>query len=255
MSSGILVASDEKSEWLLPWWWARYSRRNALPVCFVDLGLSHFGRTFCKEKGLLCPLNIEQPCALKEQLPQLQAARWETIYGKELWEMRPAWFKKPHALDQTPFEKTLWLDLDCEVLGPLEPLFERYQSDAFVIAPETEGAFLAEEAKGELLPGEVLYNSGVILYHKQSPIIEALKTAAPLRSSEVWGDQQLLSRIVHEQQFPITPLDENYNWRMARGLNIHAVIIHWVGNWGKKYIRKYGGLSDEVDRVNTFGAN
>ncbi|NGX45338.1 MAG: hypothetical protein K940chlam2_00487 [Chlamydiae bacterium] len=241
MNRGVIVASDERSEWLLPWWWARYSARNTLPVCLIDLGLSHFGRTFCKERGTLLALDGAVSCAAKDQISKEQAAHWEAIYGKELWEMRSAWFKKPHALCQTPFKKTLWLDLDCEVLLPLEPLFENHQNDSFVIASETESAFLAE--------GEPLYNSGVILYERTDPILEAWRAASLLKSGEAWGDQQLLSRIISEEQFPITLLDERYNWRMARGLNIHAAIIHWVGSWGKEYIRKHGGLADDLAEI------
>jgi hypothetical protein len=245
MSRGVLVASDERAEWLLPWWWERYSARNTLPVCFVDLGLSHFGRTFCKEKGSLHTLDANSSCALKEELPKERAARWEEIYGKELWEMRSAWFKKPLALEKSPFKKTLWLDLDCEVLAPLEPLFDHHAEDTFVIALETERALLAEK---EIQTGEI-YNSGVILYDRGSPILPAWKSAALLRTHEAWGDQQLLSKVISEGAFPITLLDDAYNWRMARGLNIHACIIHWVGSWGKEYIAKHGGLSDELSQL------
>ena len=74
---------------------------------FVDLGMSHYGKTFCSERGEVIPLQMD-----------LAFSDGESVRDK-----RHSWFKKPFALLLSPFAHSIWLDLDCEVLGSLAPLF------------------------------------------------------------------------------------------------------------------------------------
>ena len=62
---------------------------------------------------------------------------------------------------QTPFECTVWMDLDCEVTGSLIPLFQKVHTHSG-IAVARERRFTLEEAG---------YNSGVIVYRKDSPVL------------------------------------------------------------------------------------
>lgn len=223
---GVIVALDEKIEWLLPWWWARYNTHNSYPVCFVDLGMSHFGKSFCKERGKVIFLEMED---FGSGNPQF-AEEWEEIYGPTLWDARPSWLKKPLAMLSTPFEKTLWLDLDCEVISSLEPLF-------------------ALEGNLYLAKHSDTYNSGVILYRHGLVLIEKWAEILQKEGENFWGDQAALAKVIEQENPEVNTLDENYNWRMAKGLNIHAIIIHWVGSWGKDYIRKHGGIGDELAKL------
>jgi len=225
---GILVALDEKIEWLLPWWWARYSALNSFPVCFVDLGMSHFGKTFCKERGQVITLEIEEVAFANPDYTK----QWEEIYGPTLWQARPSWLKKPFALLQTPFEKTLWLDLDCEITACLEELFAL-----------EEKIYLAKELDTDQ------YNAGVILYRHGIQLIEDWAKILKEEGKNFWGDQEALAKVIKEKNIEIYPLHENYNWHMAHGLNLHAAIIHWVGSWGKEYIRLHGGIGDELAKL------
>lgn len=240
-SEGVLVASDETLEWLLPWWWARYRAHNHHPVAFVDLGLSHYGRSFCLERGELLTLDLDPQLA---SLP-LHAIHWETLFGENLWKNRKGWFKKPFAALQSPFEKTLWLDLDCEVLGSVAPLFEGH--GRISMAPETPPAHARERKNGTIFEDEILYNSGVIRFTHQDPLIERWALAVLEEGDQFWSDQHALSRILYQEKSPIETLHENYNWRMSQGFNLNAVIVHWVGSWGKEYIRRYGGISDALN--------
>ncbi len=52
------------------------------------------------------------------------------------------------------------------------------------------------------------------------------------------GDTDILSYMLFKEQFQINSLPEIYNWRMAKGENPNAVIIHWVADWGKDHIRQ-----------------
>jgi len=193
LRKGILVGCDASQTWLFPWWWKNYSAHNNHPVFFVD---------------------FEQ---ISLSVPKVENKEWEAIYGPDLHDARKSWFKKPAALLLSPFEKTIWIDLDCEILAPIDPLFD--YNLAF-----------ARDCNGG-------YNSGVIVYTKNSPLIQNWALTAQHSSHLYMGDQNMLP-----EDPAIEELPPEYNWRMSQGLNPSARIIHWVGSWGKTFIREYGGL-------------
>lgn len=244
-SRGILAACDETLEWLLPWWEKRLRAHTDLPIALMDFGMSSCGRLFCKERGWL--ISCEFPSMISFDQQNISSDRrqhWESVYGKEVWKARKQWLKKPFACAQTPFDETLWLDLDCEVVGSLDPLFDCLKKADVALALETEAAHLHERECGELGESEELFNSGVIVFRKTAPLIQAWAQQTSLRGGEAWGDQQLLSRLIHERQETICLLDPRFNWRMSQGLHIDPRIIHWAGSWGKEFIRQHGGFGD-----------
>ena len=243
---GILIAADEKLEWLLPWWWARYSEKNAFPVACIDFGMSHYGKTFWENKGLLLPLSFDSPLIMESD----QTKFWQKEFGKALLDNRPSWFKKPFAFLSTPFERTLWLDLDCEVLQPLQSLFEL--EGEIYLAKETENSLKRERSLQIILEDEMLFNSGVVLYSQGNSVIEKWTRTILEQGSHFPTDQHALSRLIHTEQIPISILHENYNWRMSQGLNLQASIIHWVGSWGKEYIQRYGGITPFISEILSF---
>ncbi|HSX12344.1 MAG TPA: hypothetical protein VLF61_02525 [Rhabdochlamydiaceae bacterium] len=242
---GILVGADRKVEWLLNFWWSHYKKYNALPVTFIDFGMSSKAKKWCAARGTVVPLDQEAPVISKSKIDPERAKRWEEAHGKQVWEHRKSWYKKPFALLLTPYERTLWLDLDCEVLGPLSGLFEFCTGDIALVR-EPEAAHRNEKSQGQLLPQEILYNSGVILYRKNAPLIQLWAQAVQEQNGTFWGDQQLLSRLIHLNRFKVRELPPEYNWRMSQGVHFHAFIVHWVGSWGKEFIRKYGGLTSHL---------
>lgn len=220
-SHGILVGSDRAQEWLLEWWWQKYSRHNRYPVAFIDFGMSEEAVERFKTRGRVIPFPYEVDV---RSTPDLQAQA-ESVYGQNVTHFRSCWFKKPLAFTLSPFEKTLWLDNDCEVLGPLDQLFE------------FEGLALAKE-----ISGACEYNSGVVVYEKNHPVIQEWALASQTSSDRYIGDQELLCDLLQRRQFPVQVLPPEFNWRMSQGINIHALIIHWIGS-GKEIIQKFGGLS------------
>ncbi len=240
---GVIVAADQQIEWLLPWWWARYSSHNNYPVCFIDLGMSCFGKSFCLKRGSLIPLETN----IFSLKPLQNTEQWEKIYGRDLFEKRKNSLKKPFALMKTPYKYSLWLDLDCEVLKNLDHLFE-YEHQ-ICLAKETEAEIALEKELKMIQDDEMLYNSGVILYSHGSSIIEEWKVAITENQEAFWGDQHALAHVLYHSEHSPQILPSEYNWRMSQGLNLHAVIIHWVGNWGKDYIRRFGGLAEELAKV------
>jgi hypothetical protein len=241
---GVLVASDKRSEWLLPWWWQGYSKHNHLPVCFIDWGLSSSMQKFCQEKGDHIVLSDDVIVPGPSQISSKCVQEWETIYGKSIWQVRKAWFRKPVSMLHSPYQHTLWLDLDCEVLGSIDSLFIRHKKDEFVLAEETEGARRMDCSDVFCNKAVKLYNSGVILFKRNSSLLRIWAEKAGSYSSilQDWGDQRLLSRIIFETGLSVVRLEDRYNWRMSRGINIYAVVVHWAGEWGKQFIVENGGV-------------
>lgn len=235
---GVLIACDEEQSWLLPWWWEHYQTHNTLPVTLVDLGLSPKMQKWALGKMQVIPFNVSFSLASESsQAPFAQA--WEEIYGPNVLKMRQVWFKKPFALLHTPYHHTLWLDVDCEVLNEVSFLYDKYEGASLVLSRETEQAQFKES--NWLLEDEVLYNSGVILYeHKHPAIIEWAKWCAEFYP-QFLGDQQVLSRLIHSKRIKVQELDPDDHWRLAYGIPWGASIVHWTGNWGKAFIRQYGG--------------
>ncbi|MGE5196875.1 MAG: hypothetical protein ACM3JI_06060 [Anaerolineae bacterium] len=248
---GVLVATDRSQEWLLPWWWSNYRARNRFPVTFVDFGMTLEAQKWCSSKGDLIAIDSSFPSiALKEHVPSELRAKWEAIYGQTIWQARLNWFKKPWAMARFPYNYTLWLDIDCEVLGPLDPLFAACaKKPSLYLAVETCPSYESEVANELISPDATLYNSGVVVYPKNSFLISEWSRIATLENHRFWNDQSLLSHLIFSTKEPVCRLDPIYNWRISQGVNIEAVIIHWVGHWGKNYIKTFGGLRPELEKL------
>ena len=230
MEQGVLVASDQGQEWLLEWWWKNYSRYNDYPIAVVDFGMSQEAADRFKKRGEVIPFCAQQEVG-------------RAGYEEEVEHLRKYWFKKPHALTLSPFKKTLWLDNDCEVLGSLEPLFAY---EGLALAEELE--WIRSQDKKESREykrnlSRARYNTGVIVYEKGHPVIQEWAIHSQDSCDQFLGDQDLLWHLIQQKQIKVNELPQEYNWRMAQGINIEALIIHWVGFWGKGVIQKLGGLS------------
>ena len=225
MTKGILIGCDQNQEWMLPWWWKHYSEHNNYPVAFVDFGMSAEAKKWCQSKGhwidLDAPKNFVFPKAL---IASDLTTEWEKIYGKDLWQGREKWFYKPFALQQTPFDETIWVDLDCEITGSLAPLFHKiHVHSKMALALETE---------------QTIYNSGVIVYHRTSPLLEQWTDLAYRHNDWFLGDQDALTFIINQENIEVTELPSKYNWVIREGINFEAIILHWAGKWGKEVIRR-----------------
>jgi hypothetical protein len=226
MTQGIIVGSDISQEWLLPWWWENYRRHNAHPVAFFDFGLSPSKKQWCQDRGQLIKLPIAD-IFIKDREEVPLAEIWESRYGETFWNSRKAWFKKPLACLQSPFQKTIWLDLDCEVLGPLDFLFQACNHPSGLAI-----------AKDQTAP---TYNSGVIAFRQHNPIIQKWADQSLQKTDLFRGDQDLLSQIIDR---PICELPQIYNWNIGYGMNDDAVICHWLGDMAKMALKNQLILSD-----------
>jgi hypothetical protein len=237
MEKGILVASDQNTEWLLPWWWENYSLHNDLPVAFVDLGMSLEKKEWCQSKGIYLTLEVGA-YTVKEADPKNMLA-WAKSYGPSYKGARQAWFKKPAACLLSPFTETIWLDLDCEVLRDITPLF------SFL----SEGGRELGAVLESVVEGVTSYNGGVLVFHKESSILQKWALLAQTDADKYWGDDRILSEVIHQQAEAFAVLPDHYNCRLSGGLPLFASIIHWNGEWGKACIAKQGGYSSMVKRA------
>lgn len=238
--NGIIVGADLSQEWLLPWWWNHYQKHNSLPVAFVDLGLSFEAKEWCQKRGELIPLRlVDDYVKEREALDAAIVHHFEDECGPYCWSCRNAWFKKPFACLQSPFRQTLWIDLDCEIRGPLTPLFSYSQSEP--------GVAMAKDQCVPSLPYPT-YNSGVISF-RQCPLIVQWARYCIEYNHLLRGDQEIFSYMIHQEQIPISEIPPQYNWSRMREDEEQATILHWHGPHGKTVIRNQlnaAAISDSI---------
>lgn len=229
--NGILVGTDKTQEWLLPWWWERYSAHNTLPVAFVDFGMSDEARQWCEARGQC--LDAPAPFALTPHthFAEDKRRRWEARCGDSIWHFRAAWFRKPTAFQRTPFDITCWLDLDCEVRCNLSSLFGELDDADLAMAPEPAYVQQKDDAYGFLLPGEVSYNSGVVVFRKGAKILREWVELARGCNELFISDQNALSRAIYLHEPPFKELSAQWNWSPSVGESPEARIVHFHGPW------------------------
>ncbi len=240
MSQGVLVGCDRNQEWLLPWWWEHYSRHNAYPVAFMDFGMSEEGKTWCRHRGQYLRLKPTKARILgKNQLPPATQSSWENHYGRKIWSRRRIWFKKPFALLQSPFEKTIWLDLDCQVRKSLEPLFICLVLGADIaLKRDSEEIQRLHRSKHFILPEETNYDCGLIAYCSQAPILSQWVEEIVQRNQNYVFDQQALSRALMKYPHSLFELPESSNWSAANGPNSNALVYHFHGGSLKQMLKE-----------------
>lgn len=227
--NGVIIGADITQEWLLPWWWEHYRKHNTYPVAFVDLGLSLEMKDWCREHGELMPLRIYDGFVKeKAEVDPLVAQDLEEEFGKQFWDCRKAWFKKPLACLQTRFQRTIWIDVDCEVRGSIQELFK--------FADEPSGIAMAKDQCDAPIHYPI-YNSGVIAFRRNLELI-LLWARNCLEQNHVFrGDQEVFSHLIAETRRAIGEIPPLYNWSRCQKEQADAMILHWHGVYGKHVIR------------------
>ncbi len=236
LPKGVITGASSEQEWMLPHWWRCYTALCQEPVAFIDFGMSPSARAWCQAKGSFLPFH--SPSGLvreKSAICPIRAKFWERIYPGNVWKARPIWFAKIFALLQTPYRRTIWIDLDCEVKQPLDDLFHLADNPAgLAVTPTTPALQKASEVTGLLKQGERGYNPGVLAFKHGSPALFAWAKLSIERNGELLGDENTLSRALLEGAFPITSLPLTYNWPFFFPENLEAKIIHFFTDRGKR---------------------
>ncbi|MEI6241809.1 MAG: hypothetical protein WCP39_00190 [Chlamydiota bacterium] len=232
---GVIVGSDKNQEWMLPWWYYHYHQHNTLPITFIDFGMSKKALSWCKERGEIVTFREEIPITPKEQIPKNLQKEWTNPVYPNIWKSRNAWFKKPLACLYSPYKKTIWIDLDCQVLRPLNHLFAFVEKEHSVSVTKHITCDLLNVKRWA-------YNSGVVVFYHGSPIIQEWAKKAIAENHLWFADDFLLTDLINQKKEKFIELPPFFNWMYFDQKNsnpdlpIH--IIHYYSAAGKKIIQK-----------------
>lgn len=155
-----------------------------------------------------------------------------------VWQLRFTWYKKPFALLLSPYQRTIWMDLDCQVRGSIEPMFVFCENrEGFSAAAEHSLSQGLNLQRGIIKSDEKMYNAGVIVYKNDSKIIKEWTEHSKDRNHIHCSDQQVLSEILNSSEVVLTTLPSIYNWLFDQEFNSQSVIFHMWGDKGKEHIK------------------
>jgi len=196
LGRGVVVAFNENMEWMGEWWWENLRRHVdvSAPVAFVDLGMSPPMRKWCENRGRIIDFT------------------WSPIRpdgDKKTFRVEHGW--KPFVFFKSPFRETLFLDVDCEVVGDVLSVFEHLGKNRFGIAKDQ--LYHQLKSKQELLPGEVMHNSGVLAVRHGSKIVEQWAKAIIDVGVDGWrdNDQPILNKVLTTSGIEYAEIPPEYN--------------------------------------------
>lgn len=225
MDKGVMTGCNAEQEWMLKWWWKHYSKHNNYPVTFCDFGMSTSARIWCQEIGTL---HTFDPSTIK--LSRNPKAGWNDTTSRSAWEKRAFWFAKTFVLPESPYEATVWTDLDCEIVGSIAPLFTLTQEgDRFAIAHDSKENILQAKKNKTMQEKSAQLQAGVFAFKKDSPVIPAWIDYCLKHLSTENSDQTALSHMQAATPFDITTISNKYNWLAPEHPSPHAVIYHYNG--------------------------
>jgi len=213
---GFVVGCDANQEWMLDWWMENYSKHNKLPVAIANFGMS--SKKLKKYKPITEIIDLT---SIKTKLP---------------------WFKKPLAIVNSPFKKTCLVDIDCEVLKPLDSIFNYLDEHHVCVTKDPLNTYCKKYITSEQIP----MATGVVVAYSNNELIKEWAERC-VGEEDIRGDQEVFNNILTERlkkkilSTKIRIIPDNYQWlriyEMVRK-NPEAYIIHWTGPDGKKIIKE-----------------
>lgn len=234
-SCGVLTGCDQNHEWLLKSWYAHFSKHSDLNVTFVDFGMSTSARIWCSKRGELLDMRSTPSWITpKEAIPEKQQKKWEKLYASTVWASRRCWLLKPIALAKTPYERSIWIDLDCVIRAPLTELIDKATfGDGFACAQEVDRGAKLSRSLGAIKPSWQGYNSGVVAFRKECPILAKWVDITKKENHLHMGDSDTLNHTLNESNFTFYQLPDKFNRRPVDGILEDTVIAHYVCTGGK----------------------
>lgn len=238
-NTGVLVGCDQNQEWMLSWWFSHFRRTNPdVSIAFADFGMSVSAKIWCEERGLrfdIPPFSF----SAKTGEPGLLflGERWrEWRSAPVTFVSYPVWFAKASAMLLSPFYRTLWLDLDCEVRGDISPLFSLPLSKTKLRMRKGDKIFVQSYPSQSLFEIPT-YNSGVILFERDSPLLKMWNQANEEGIHYFSSDDFVVSLFIACLKDEKISLPLKYNWNAKSwGENRQAIIHHWQSDAGKNWI-------------------
>ncbi len=213
----FLTGCDEKTEWMLPWFFKNYRFYNKSPLVFADFGIS--------DQRL-----VE---GYVDAIIDLQ----EDTDGK-------GWFKKPEAMMLCPSWKTVWIDTDCEILESVDNIFDLLVPNKLNMVEDKPWT----KRNGWNGPW---YNSGVVGFIDKPQILRqwtqwVKESHGGIEAGRVGhGDQEVLYERLDSlgKLTYINELPNEYNWLRVQlesdnQNSWNKKIVHWTGQKGKIRIKE-----------------
>ena len=209
MNKTFITGVDRNYEWLLKWWVRNLRKHNKdvhLTIC--DFGISKDILNWAKS-------NAE---VVKSYNPHPKCA----------------WYYKTQSLLDSKYEFSCWIDSDCEILKPIEDIFDYAKKD-FIGLTEDIGKRITEK--------DYWWATGVILIKNSSNILQDWDKQ--LKKLTDRGDQEALHFLLNQNpQYKslITSLPIEYQWlrlqlELMQQDSPDKKIVHWTGSRGKSHIR------------------
>ena len=217
---GVVVAANAHEQWLLPEWLRRYRKHNDRPVCVVDMGMTTDARAWADEHADEVREIVTEPGRFEtKRAAVLQPAK---AMGRD-------WFYKPSAILWSPFERFVWSDLDVEVRGSLDPVFECIAKGE--IAGQAESLiFRVRCTTGTMM------NAGLMGIVRGDPLIEQWARYCYTRHDEFYGDQDALNYVMAEVRRRPVFFQPGVCGLRAEGPDPDALCFHWTGGEGKAHL-------------------
>ncbi len=212
VTEGIVLLADLDSEWLLPWWHGHFAKSGMkAQVTVIDAGISDSAKSF------VASLDKVNLLAMSADVPQFECA----------------WFLKPFALAASPYERSIFLDLDCEVRSDISEMFN-WSEHGIVLGHDKHpmGKYR------RLFRGAMFFNSGVIGVTQGAPIINQWCQSVGELHHLLRGDQEVLNLSLYENEATIVELPPHFHQLRLDGDHPQAKIMHWTGPAGKEHIRR-----------------
>lgn len=216
---GVLTGCDSNHEWMLKWWWDHYRASNSFPVTFIDFGMSLSAKLWCQKRGGLVSVSKSWTTSPPENASLYACAK------------RAVWLSKPEALLKSPYQTTIWIDIDAKVKKSLSPLFAICPRDTIALCPEIDFRANAER-RANLIPEKAIsYNTGVIVYPKTVPLL--LEWVKASKRCRALGDQDLLSRLIFEKNVSVKVFPKTFHRIYPHSDDQDVVIYHYASKIGQ----------------------
>ena len=200
VQNGVVTGADAEQEWLLPWWYENFRRHNMdTDIAFADFGMSPIAKHWCSQRGVVFHVN----CGAGQ-----------------------TWHKKPFALMASSFNRSVWIDADCEVRKDVYALFDYAE----------QGLGLTKDPITRFCPQPGAWATGVIACSHGEPAIEEWCKEILLRESR--GDQEALNAIRDRLSERLIEMPHEYQWLRLEGDSDQAAVMHWTGPDGKRVIAR-----------------
>ncbi len=248
---GVLVAFDRAMQPLILWWYNTLRKYSAKPVAFINLGgICENVKNWCKNNGYYYDNEKFVAHFKKIKIPTKYTNKWADLISGDVALVRPYWFTKPIAMMHTPFEKTLYLDIDCELKSPTDEIFSYLNGNEIALCKDISEFTYFNSNKDQ---NKILFNSGVIVYKSKSKIVEKWAKMSYEYNHDFLGDQDLLSHIIYKYKYKPKILPIHWNWHAITKENDEAKILHYTGGIAKRKlfenIKKDPSLIKEIEKL------